>query len=145
MTSTALAPAWRDELPIKLANIVAYALFSSANVYAVFGSHGKHRTYESYLTPSQWFFSIWGVIHVLFLGLLVYQFTARGTGIVKNALGWKLPVLLVLNSASDTLFTMHDSLLNILGFVVLTAVAALISQLYGEIRMSTEPVNRACG
>ncbi|WFD36002.1 hypothetical protein MCUN1_002873 [Malassezia cuniculi] len=119
--------------------VIPLTLTPQECIYAVLGSHGRHAEFESYITPAQWLFAVWPVIHALFLGMLVYQFTRKGTDIVKSGLGWNLPLMLFLNSLCDALFTAHGSAYHIAGFIVLSAVAALVSHLYGHLRMTFEP------
>ena len=137
--------AWRESFGLKLVNILSYLLFTTSTLYTALGPKGSHvgGYTETYLTPAQWLFGVWPLIHTLFFGLLIYQFTERGSKLVVHSLGWRFPLLLFLNAVSDSLYVAHDRLFNILSFCVLCFVAGPVSHLYGTLRTDTEPESLA--
>ena len=137
MTSTS-AP-WRDALPLKISNILAFVLSTSAASVALCRGAGIYTEHESYVTPEAWLFALWPVIHALLGGLCIYQFTARGTGLVKEILGWQMTVLLVLNAISSALASSYSHDVRLAGFAVLFFVAGVANHLYGEMRLTAEP------
>ncbi|EPQ29273.1 uncharacterized protein PFL1_03028 [Pseudozyma flocculosa PF-1] len=131
--------AWNDDLLLKVANVVTFIFFTSGNAYSHLGSAATHGAgaKETYLTPEQWLFGVWGLIHLCFLGMLFYQFTQQGSDHVR-AIGWRFPALCVLNSAYSALVTAHggDSrIYSILAFVVMLLIAGVVSHCYRSLKV----------
>jgi len=118
---------WKDGLPIKLANIVVYFLFLGSNVYSVAGVHHVYRPKQTYITPANWTFGVWSLIHLLLLGFIFYQFTDAGKKVTIEGIGWRFAILGILNAAFVSLWAAG---LYIPAFVVSFLVAAAVSQIY---------------
>ena len=61
---------------LRLTNTLAYFFFLGSDIYAVAGPDGVSDAYArhpTYLTPAPWAFAIWGIIHFLFFGFIVWQ------------------------------------------------------------------------
>lgn len=70
---------------------------------------------------------VWSLIHLLLLGTMVYQFTARGTQVVVNSINWRFALLGVLNSVYVYLWTRHWY---VPAFILSLLVSATVSQIY---------------
>ncbi|CAE6500719.1 unnamed protein product, partial [Rhizoctonia solani] len=114
-----------------IANVLAYLALLGTNTYIFVTSDGVYRTgKETYLTPTSYAFKIWPLIHLLWLGYIVYQFTDNGKKTVIDVMGWRFPAVAVLsavylyvwakgyyiaalvliNFASDCASKLHDTL-----------------------------------
>jgi hypothetical protein len=90
---------WKDGIFLKIVNVVVYFFFLGSNIYTVAGPGDVyHSTRETYLTPSSWTFFIWTLVHLLLLGLVFYQFTDAGKRAIIDGIGWRFPLLAVLNA-----------------------------------------------
>lgn len=137
--------AWNDDLLLKVANIASYALFTSGNVYAQLQGTVVS---ETYLTPSRWIFGVWPFIHFLFLGMIIYQFTEAGSAHVVRGIGWRFPLLCILNAAysglsSAQLNAHHDRVYAIVAFVVMLLIAATVSHCYRSLKVHHTASNLA--
>lgn len=57
-----MATSWKDKIPLKLVNIIAYLLFLGSNIYTVASPDSVYfNRKETYLTPALWAFLIWCV------------------------------------------------------------------------------------
>lgn len=124
---------------LKLANVASYLLFTSSNVYSGLSGHKMGGPITTYITPAPWFFGVWSLIHTLLFGLMVYQFWPSGHKAVTEHLGWRLPLLLFLNSLCSMFYSFDGSRVFSLGaFLVLLLVAGIVSHIYGILRMSSD-------
>lgn len=90
---------WKDGILLKITNIIAYFLFLGSNIYTVAApSSIYYNGKETYLTPAPWAFLIWSLIHILLLGTVIYQFFPAGKHTIIDAVGWRFPLLAVLNA-----------------------------------------------
>ncbi|KAG8964059.1 hypothetical protein FRC03_002265 [Tulasnella sp. 419] len=79
-------------------NVLVYVFFLGSNVYSVAGPSSPYGNgKETYLTPSPWTFGVWSLIHLLLLGTIIYQFFPNGKKTIIDGVGWRLPLLAVLN------------------------------------------------
>lgn len=84
----------------QIVNVIVYFTFLGSNVYAVAGPGDIYQhSRETYFTPASWTFLIWSLIHFLLLGYILYQFTPVGKKITIDGVGWRFPLLAVLNIA----------------------------------------------
>ncbi|KAG8735200.1 hypothetical protein FRC10_010882 [Ceratobasidium sp. 414] len=89
---------WKDGIFLKVVNVVVYFAFLGSNIYTVAGPEGVHRSgKETYFTPAPYAFAIWSLIHLLLLGFIVYQFFENGKKTIIDGIGWRFPLLAVLN------------------------------------------------
>ena len=51
------------------------------------------------------------IIHILFLGVIVYQFTTKGTQIIIERVSWRFIVLMLASTAFVCLWAFHEYLL----------------------------------
>ncbi|RSH87028.1 hypothetical protein EHS25_003516 [Saitozyma podzolica] len=117
-----------DGLLIKVVNILVYATSLGSNIYSVAGPedmYGHSKT--TYITPSYYAFYVWSLIHLLLLGTMVFQFTARGKEIIVDSIGWRFAILGIFNSVYVYFWSRHWY---ILAFVMSLLVSAAVSQIY---------------
>ncbi|ELU38490.1 hypothetical protein AG1IA_07477 [Rhizoctonia solani AG-1 IA] len=82
-----------------IANVVVYFAFLGSNIYTVAGPEGVYRSgKETYFTPAPYAFGIWSLIHLLLLGFIVYQFTDNGKKTIIDGIGWRFPLLAIVNT-----------------------------------------------
>lgn len=121
-------------LAIKIANVFVYLCLLSANVYSVYGPESGS-PYEdakkTYITPAPFVFFIWGIIHTLFLGFVVYQFFSRATETVVDGIGWHFVSISIWNAVWLGL-TQSDH--TILAWFAILITASQVSYVYYNIR-----------
>lgn len=142
---------WRDNLLLKTANVLAYVLFLGSNGYSALGPHSAKWSAggakETFVTPDPWFFGIWGLVHFLLLGFIVYQFHPNGYHPAIEGVGWRFPLLAVLNSAYSQLSSngslKHDTsrVWAILAFVVMLLIAGTVSTVFHQLKTSHRAKN----
>lgn len=76
---------------------------------------------------------MWSLIHLLLLGTIIYQFTARGKEIVVDTIGWRFALLGLLNAVYVYFWGRHWY---ILAFVLSLLVSATVSQIYYVVKRS---------
>jgi len=128
MPSETSASTWKDGIFLKIVNIVVFVVFLGSNIYTVAGpDHVYGSSKETYLTPSSWTFSIWSLIHLLLLGLLFFQFTDAGKKIVIDGIGWRLPLIAVLNAVYVNVWARGHY---IVAFIFALLVSSAVSHVY---------------
>jgi len=119
---------WKDDIFLKIVNIVVYFFFLGSNIYAVAGPGDiYHNSKETYLTPATWTFLIWSLIHFLLLGFLFYQFTDSGKKVAIDGVGWRFPLLAVLNAIYVSVWA-HGRY--VIAFFLALAVSSCVSHIY---------------
>ena len=99
---------WKDGILLKITNVIVYFLFLGSNIYTIAGpSSIYYNGRETYLTPAPWAFLIWSLIHLLLLGTIIYQFFPTGKAVIVDGIGWRLPLLAVLNAIYVNLWARH--------------------------------------
>jgi len=120
--------AWRDDLLLKITNVVVYFAFLGSNIYTVAGPEGVYRSgKETYFTPAPYAFAIWSLIHLLLLGYIVYQFTENGRKTIIDGIGWRFPLLAVLNVVYVNVWTKGHY---IIAFIFALLVSSTVSHIY---------------
>lgn len=119
---------WKDGILLKVANIVVYFAFLGSNVYTVAGpDHNYSSGKETYFTPAPYAFGIWSLIHILLLGYIVYQFTDNGKKTIIDGIGWRFPLLAVLNLVYVNVWTKGHY---IIAFIFALLVSSTVSHIY---------------
>ncbi|CAE6500735.1 unnamed protein product [Rhizoctonia solani] len=91
---------WKDNMLLKIANIVGCLGFLGSNIYIYISSGGVYRPgKETYFTPAPYVFLVWPFLNLLQLGYIVYQFTDNGKKRIIDGVGWFFPLLMVLDTA----------------------------------------------
>ncbi|WVQ86121.1 hypothetical protein IAT38_008289 [Cryptococcus sp. DSM 104549] len=117
-----------DGIVIKVLNIVVYAVSLGSNVYSVAGPEDMYGSGKvTYITPSYYAFYVWSLIHLLLLGTVIFQFTARGKEIVVDSIHWRFALLGLFNSIYVFFWARHWY---ILAFILSLLVSATVSQIY---------------
>ncbi|PWN23765.1 hypothetical protein BCV69DRAFT_279684 [Microstroma glucosiphilum] len=141
---------WKDGLPLKAANVVVYLIFLSANGYGALGPNAAKwgtGAQETFITPDSWLFGIWGLIHFLLLGFIIYQFHPAGYQPVIEGVGWRFPILALLNSVYATLSSMGshhsktDRIWAILAFLVMLMIAGTVSTIFHTLKTGHKSKN----
>jgi len=123
---------WKDGIFLKIVNILVYFLFLGSNIYTVAGPGDIYgSTKETYLTPAYWTFFIWSLIHLLLLGYIIYQFTDAGKDAIIDGIGWRFPLLAVLNAIYVTFWARGDY---IIAFILALFVSSTVSHIYYVIK-----------
>jgi len=116
-----MSDTWKDGLLLKIVNIIVYFLFLGSNIYNSANGYGSGP--ETYITPAAWAFNIWYLIHLLLLGTVIYQFFPAGKSVIIDGIGWRFPLLAVLNATYVNLwYTGHFKWATLLSLFVSSAV-----------------------
>lgn len=119
---------WKDGIFLKIVNILVFFLFLGSNIYTIAGPGDVYRsTKETYITPAYWTFFIWSLIHLLLLGYLIYQFTDVGKDIIIDGIGWRFPLLAVLNAIYVNVWARGHY---IVAFFLALCVSSTVSHIY---------------
>jgi len=128
MPESTSTSSWKDGIFLKITNLVVYFFFLGSNIYTVAGPGDVYHTVkETYLTPSAWTFLIWSFIHFLLLGLVFYQFTNAGKVLIIDGVGWRFPLLAVLNAVYVSVWA-HGHY--IVAFIFALFVSSAVSHIY---------------
>lgn len=123
---------WKDGIFLKIVNILVFFLFLGSNVYTVAGPGDVYRsTKETYITPAYWTFFIWSLIHFLLLGYVIYQFFDAGKNIIVDGIGWRFPVLAVLNAIYVNVWARVHY---VVAFIFALLVSSTVSHIYYVIK-----------
>lgn len=100
---------WKEGLPLKTANVIAYLLFLGSNIYALIPPQSVYENIkQTYLTPANWAFFVWPIIHILLLGTVIYQFaSARGKIVVVDGISWGFTLIATLSAIFVTVRVNH--------------------------------------
>jgi len=132
-----MASSWKDGLFLKIINVIVYILFLGSNAYAVALPGGPYFSgKETYITPAPWAFGIWSLIHLLMLGTVIYQFFPGGKETIVDAIGWRFPLLAVLNAIYVNLWASHHY---IVAFVFAIFVSSAVTHVYYIVKKYHEP------
>lgn len=121
-------PSWKDDLLLKIVNLLVYFLFLGSNIYtaaspsAIYFS-GK----ETYITPAPWAFLIWSLIHLLLLGTVIYQFFPSGKQVIIDGISWRFPLLGILNAIFVNLWASHHY---VIAFILALFVSSTVTHIY---------------
>jgi len=118
-------------LLIKVLNVLAYVFLLSANVYSGFegesGGSPYHNSHETYITPAPFVFGVWGLIHLLLGGFVIYQFWESANEVVVDVVHWHFIIITLLNTLWLTLW---ENNYLILASVVVLFISFQISFVY---------------
>ncbi|KAG8863569.1 hypothetical protein FRB96_008309 [Tulasnella sp. 330] len=128
---------WKDGLLLKVVNVFLYIGFLGSNAYSIAGpTHYYGYGKETYFTPATWTFGIWSLIHLLLLGTVVYQFFDNGKKVIIDAINWRLPLLILLNTCYINLWG-HGRY--ILAFIFSLLVSSTVSHIYYIVKKHHAP------
>ncbi|CAG8497391.1 1164_t:CDS:2 [Diversispora eburnea] len=120
-------------LLLKILNVLAYFLFIGIK-FPTFKI-----IYKTYISPAPYVYGIWGLIHLLFLGFVIYQFFAKNEKIITENIGWNFINIAIVNSTGDILYQ-SDYLL--FSWIATLVIFAIISFVY--YRLKTHYPVRKC-
>ncbi|KAJ3047893.1 hypothetical protein HK097_011076 [Rhizophlyctis rosea] len=124
---------------LRLTNTLAYFFFLGSGIYSVAGPDGFPDTYakhETYLTPAPWAFAIWGVIHFLFFGFIVWQWFGDSNEVVVNAFGSWFFIAALCTSLWSTLWATDHLFLSL---ILLCFASASITLIYHQLSIRPAP------
>ncbi|CAG8841103.1 8177_t:CDS:2, partial [Gigaspora margarita] len=118
-------------LIIKISNALAYVFLLSANIYSGLegdeGGSPYHNSHETYITPAPFVFGVWGLIHLLLGGFVIYQFWDSANEVVVDVVHWHFVCIALLNTLWLTLWE-NDYL--IFAAIVVLFISGQISYVY---------------
>jgi len=137
-----MASQWKDGIFLKIVNVLVYLLFLGSNIYAVAAPGSVYSNIkQTYLTPANWVFVIWSLVHLLLLGTIVYQFTsAHAKDVIIDAINWRLPLLIILNAVYVNLWSTHHYAL---AFIFSLLVSSSVTHIYYIVKKQHSPENVA--
>lgn len=123
-----MADSWKDGILLKIINVIVYFLFLGSNIYTIAAPEGVYYGgKETYFTPASWAFGIWSLVHLLLLGFIIYQFFPAGKRVIIDGIGWRFPLLAVLNAIYINVWSHHSY---IVAFVFALLVSSTVSHIY---------------
>ncbi|CUA71301.1 hypothetical protein RSOLAG22IIIB_09475 [Rhizoctonia solani] len=132
---------WKDGILLKIANVLVYFAFLGSNIYTVAGPEGAYRSgKETYFTPAPYAFAIWSLIHLLLLGYIIYQFTENGKKTIVDGIGWRFPLLAIVNTVYVNVWTKGHY---VIAFIFALFVSSTVSHIYYVVKKhhSSESLN----
>ncbi|KZT38052.1 hypothetical protein SISSUDRAFT_1022005 [Sistotremastrum suecicum HHB10207 ss-3] len=93
-----MGASWTDKLFLKFVNIIVYLGCLVLDVYTILKLETVYFGKETYFTPSPWIFAIPALIHILFLGFIVYQLFPRAKSLILDSISWTFPLLILLDA-----------------------------------------------
>jgi hypothetical protein len=130
---------WKDGILLKVVNVILYVGFSGSNIWSVAGpTHYYGYGKETYLTPATWTFGIWSLIHFLLLGTVIYQFFDSGKKVIIDAINWRLPLLILLNTFYINIWG-HGHY--VVAFIFSLLVSSAVSHIYYIVKKHHAPEN----
>jgi hypothetical protein len=127
--------------PVKIATLLVYFFLLSANVYSVYGPESGSPYVDSkktYITPAPFVFFVWGVIHFLLAGFVIYQFFSQATETVVDGISWHFVFISIWNTIWLAL-TQKDH--PILAWIAILLTASQVSYVYYNIRYKYPAIN----
>jgi hypothetical protein len=130
----------RFPLLIKISNLFVYVFLLVANLYSGLGPENEDSPYKdnhpTYISPAPFVFGVWGIIHFLLGGFVIYQFFGAHELII-DGISWHFVGISLLNGLWLELWQ-TDHL--ILAWITILITASQISYVYSLLKR-----NRADG
>ncbi|KAI9091775.1 hypothetical protein DFS34DRAFT_597018 [Phlyctochytrium arcticum] len=119
---------------LRLGNTLVYLFFLSSSIYSVAAPDGKYGygAHPTYLTPAPWAFGIWGLIHFLFFGFVVWQWFGDSDAAV-DAYG---PYFIVSGLLTSLWANNWDSGHLIISLIMLLFASASVTIIYHNLRQA---------
>ncbi|KAG0380040.1 hypothetical protein BGX24_010454 [Mortierella sp. AD032] len=119
--------------PSKVSNILVYVTLLSGNLYSTFsGDKNQDSPYDSehksYISPAHFTFYLWSLVHLLFGGMVVYQWFNDK---VHQTIGWHFVFVSILNAIWLALWSSGHTFL---AFVTLIFATGAVSYIYYRLR-----------
>ncbi|RHZ52893.1 hypothetical protein Glove_456g21 [Diversispora epigaea] len=122
---------------LKFLNVFAYFLLTGANLYFYLFDEDTKKfpsfriIHQTYISPAPYVYGVWGLIHLLLLGFVIYQFFAKKEEIILKGVGWNFIFIAILNGVSDKLYLSDHLLFSWIGILT---ISSLVSQIYYRLR-----------
>jgi hypothetical protein len=120
---------------VKIVNVFAFIFLLGYNSYAgLFEEPEKspyHDTHPTYFTPASFVYGVWGLIHALLLGFVIYQFFPDANEVVYDGIHWHFLAINVWNSV--WLFA-YEKNHTILAIIPILCLATQVSYVYFTIK-----------
>ncbi|CAG8448902.1 9804_t:CDS:2 [Diversispora eburnea] len=123
---------------LKILNVLAYFLFTGVNLYSFLFDEDTKKfpgfkiIHQTYISPAPYVYGIWGLIHLLLLGFVIYQFFAKNEEIITEAIGWRFIIITIVNATGNKLY------------VTILITSALVSTVYYRLRTHAHYLTRTC-
>ncbi|KAG9069928.1 hypothetical protein KI688_009253 [Linnemannia hyalina] len=119
--------------PSKVSNVLVYVTLLSGNLYSTFGGDRNQDSpydsrHKSYITPAQFTFYLWSLVHFLFGGLVIYQWFNDK---VHRTVGWHFVIVSIFNAIWLALWSSGHTFL---AFVTLIFTTGAVSYIYARLR-----------
>ncbi|CAG8564031.1 27490_t:CDS:2 [Racocetra persica] len=122
-------------LLIKILNVLAYIFLLSANIYSVFEGNKSnspyHEAHKTYISPAPFVFGVWGLIHFLLGGFVIYQFFPGENEVVVEGINWHFIGISLLNALWLALWEANWL---IISFIAILFTSFQISYVYGVLK-----------
>ncbi|CAB4492196.1 hypothetical protein RhiirA5_353486 [Rhizophagus irregularis] len=125
----------RYPLAIKIANVFVYIFLLGSNVYSgLFNRESENSPYGgkhlTYISPAPFVFGVWGLIHFLLGGFVIYQWFGD-QDLVLDGINWHFVNITLLNTLWLALW--HNDHL-ILSWIVILITTIPVSMIYAVIK-----------
>ncbi|KAF9926261.1 hypothetical protein FBU30_004121 [Linnemannia zychae] len=119
--------------PSKVSNVIVYLTLLSGNLYSTFGGNKGDSPYDpnhhqSFITPAQFTFYLWSLVHFLFGGMIIYQWFNDK---VHQTVGWHFVFVSILNAIWLALWSSGHT---ILAFITMIFATGAVSYIYYRLR-----------
>jgi hypothetical protein len=92
----------RFPLAIKVSNLLVYVFLLGANLYSGLGPDNDDSPYNykhpTYISPAPFVFGVWGLIHFLLGGFVIYQFFGSNQELILDGINWHFVGITLLNT-----------------------------------------------
>lgn len=128
----------RFPLAIKIANVLVYFFLLGANIYSGLDPDNEDSPYDgnhvTFISPAAYTFGIWGLIHALLFGFVIYQWWGPEE-LILDGINWHFVFITLLNTLWLVLWQ-TDHL--ILAWIVILFTGAQITYVYKVIKKHYE-------
>ncbi|KAH9970015.1 hypothetical protein BGW80DRAFT_1461635 [Lactifluus volemus] len=132
-----MADDWKDQLPLKVINVLVYLLFLGSNISTIFVPTDIYTHYkDTYITPSHGHSSFG--LHFLIFPLKSYIQLDSGKRVIIDGISWRFPLLGVFNAVFVNLWASNH---HILSFIFAILVSSTVSHIYYIVKKFHTPSN----
>jgi hypothetical protein len=130
----------RYPVAIKISNLLVYVFLLGANLYSGLGPDNKdspyNREHPTYISPAPFVFGVWGLIHFLLGGFVIYQFFGSAEELIVDGINWHFVGITLLNTLWLALWQTDHLILSWITILFTSAQVSLVykilSQYHGE-------------
>jgi len=129
----------RFPLAIKVSNLLVYVFLLGANIYSVLGpddssENSPYNEKPTFISPAPFVFGVWGLIHFLLGGFVIYQFFGANDLIV-DGINWHFVGITLLNTLWLVLWQTNHQ---ILAWFTILITSAQVSYVYKVLKTHRE-------